>query len=120
MLRQLAAGAIVPAEAATKIATEEIYHLRHTGLWLRRMGLGTDEPRPRPDRAGHAVALCAATVRVAAGRWPADGCRDHPRRCPAMARVGEPDAAVPGRVRSSPAADALPRRDIPAPNTRSI
>lgn len=51
-LRQLAAGSYRPlAEAATKIATEEIYHLRHTSLWLRRMGLGTDESHARAQAA---------------------------------------------------------------------
>jgi ring-1,2-phenylacetyl-CoA epoxidase subunit PaaC len=39
------------AEAAAKIATEEIYHLRHTGLWLRRLGLGTDESHARAQAA---------------------------------------------------------------------
>jgi ring-1,2-phenylacetyl-CoA epoxidase subunit PaaC len=39
------------AEAATKIATEEIYHLRHTGLWLRRLGLGTEESHARTQAA---------------------------------------------------------------------
>ena len=51
-LRQLAASSYRPlAEAATKIATEEIYHLRHTGLWLRRMGLGTVESHTRAQSA---------------------------------------------------------------------
>lgn len=39
------------AEAAAKIATEEIYHLRHTGLWLRRLGLGTSESHARTQAA---------------------------------------------------------------------
>lgn len=39
------------AEAATKIATEESYHLRHTGLWLRRLGLGTEESHDRTQAA---------------------------------------------------------------------
>lgn len=39
------------AEAATKIATEEQYHLRHTGLWLRRLGLGTEESHRRTQDA---------------------------------------------------------------------
>ena len=39
------------AEAATKIATEELYHLRHTGLWLRRLGLGTEESHARTQAA---------------------------------------------------------------------
>ena len=39
------------AEAAAKIATEERYHLRHTGLWLRRLGLGTEESHHRTQAA---------------------------------------------------------------------
>lgn len=47
-LPQLAAGSYRPlAEAAAKIATEERYHLRHTSLWLRRLGLGTAESHAR-------------------------------------------------------------------------
>jgi ring-1,2-phenylacetyl-CoA epoxidase subunit PaaC len=51
-LSHLRASAYRPlAEAAAKIATEEIYHLRHTGLWLRRLGLGTDESHARAQAA---------------------------------------------------------------------
>lgn len=39
------------AEAAAKVNTEEIYHLRHTGAWIRRLGLGTDESRGRLQSA---------------------------------------------------------------------
>jgi ring-1,2-phenylacetyl-CoA epoxidase subunit PaaC len=51
-LPQLAASSFRPlAEAAAKINTEEIYHLRHTGLWLRRLGLGTQESHGRTQAA---------------------------------------------------------------------
>lgn len=51
-LGRLRASAHRPlAEAATKIATEELYHLRHTGLWLRRLGLGTEESHARTQAA---------------------------------------------------------------------
>jgi ring-1,2-phenylacetyl-CoA epoxidase subunit PaaC len=51
-LAHLKASAYRPlAEAAAKIATEEIYHLRHTGSWLRRLGLGTEESRARTQAA---------------------------------------------------------------------
>lgn len=51
-LRQLAASSYQPlAEAAAKIATEEVYHLRHTSMWLRRLGLGTDESHARTQTA---------------------------------------------------------------------
>jgi ring-1,2-phenylacetyl-CoA epoxidase subunit PaaC len=51
-LPHLAAGRYRPlAEAAAKINTEEIYHLRHTNLWLRRLGLGTEESHARTQAA---------------------------------------------------------------------
>ena len=39
------------AEAAAKIQTEELYHLRHTRLWVRRLGLGTSESHQRLQAA---------------------------------------------------------------------
>lgn len=51
-LDQLAATAYRPlAEAAAKIRTEEIYHLRHTQTWVRRLGLGTEESHRRMQNA---------------------------------------------------------------------
>lgn len=35
------------AEAAAKIRSEEIYHLRHTTAWMRRLGHGTQESHRR-------------------------------------------------------------------------
>lgn len=35
------------AEAAAKIINEEIYHLRHTSVWIKRLGLGTEESHRR-------------------------------------------------------------------------
>lgn len=39
------------ADAAAKIRTEEIYHLRHTMAWLKRLGLGTEESHERTQNA---------------------------------------------------------------------
>ncbi len=39
------------AEAAEKIQREELYHLRHTSLWVERLGLGTEESNRRMQRA---------------------------------------------------------------------
>ncbi len=39
------------AETAAKIRTEEIYHLRHTRAWVRRLGLGTEESHRRMQLA---------------------------------------------------------------------
>lgn len=51
-LPQLASSVYRPlAEAAAKIATEERYHLRHSSLWLRRLGLGTTESHARLQAA---------------------------------------------------------------------
>ena len=38
-------------DAAAKIRTEEIYHLRHTTTWLKRLGLGTEESHNRTQNA---------------------------------------------------------------------
>ncbi|WP_420630062.1 1,2-phenylacetyl-CoA epoxidase subunit PaaC [Candidatus Leptofilum sp.] len=39
------------AEAAAKIRNEEIYHLRHTSNWIKRLGLGTEESNQRTQAA---------------------------------------------------------------------
>ena len=39
------------AGAAAKIRKEEIYHLRHTKAWVRRLGLGTKESKLRMQTA---------------------------------------------------------------------
>jgi ring-1,2-phenylacetyl-CoA epoxidase subunit PaaC len=38
-------------DAAAKIRSEEIYHLRHTMAWLKRLGLGTEESHSRTQNA---------------------------------------------------------------------
>jgi ring-1,2-phenylacetyl-CoA epoxidase subunit PaaC len=38
-------------EVAAKIQREEIYHLRHTHNWVKRLGLGTEESRKRMQLA---------------------------------------------------------------------
>ena len=41
------------ADTAAKIRPEELYHLRHTRTWVRRLGLGTEESNKRmQNRAG--------------------------------------------------------------------
>jgi ring-1,2-phenylacetyl-CoA epoxidase subunit PaaC len=39
------------AEACAKIRNEEIYHLRHTSNWIKRLGLGTEESNQRTQAA---------------------------------------------------------------------
>jgi len=39
------------AEAAAKMRAEEVYHLRHTRAWVRRLGLGTEESNRRMQAA---------------------------------------------------------------------
>lgn len=39
------------AEACAKIRSEEIYHLRHTSSWIKRLGLGTEESNQRTQAA---------------------------------------------------------------------
>ncbi len=115
MLAHLKASTYTPlAEAAAKIATEEAYHLRHTGLWLRRLGLGTEESHSRTQAAVDAlwpyaqqlfVPLPGDAALVAAGIIP---------ELPAVRREWE------GQVRPYLTEcrliipdEALPRRDIP-------
>lgn len=51
-LEKLAASPQAPlAEVAAKIRTEELYHLRHSGAWLPRLGLGTAESHARTQAA---------------------------------------------------------------------
>ncbi|UCG23856.1 MAG: phenylacetate-CoA oxygenase subunit PaaC [Chloroflexota bacterium] len=52
LLAELAGSSYRPlAEAAAKMRPEEIYHRRHTGAWIRRLGLGTAESNGRVQRA---------------------------------------------------------------------
>jgi ring-1,2-phenylacetyl-CoA epoxidase subunit PaaC len=39
------------ADAAAKMRPEEVYHLRHTRAWVRRLGLGTEESNRRMQAA---------------------------------------------------------------------
>ena len=39
------------AQACAKIRNEEIYHLRHTSNWVKRLGLGTEESNQRMQAA---------------------------------------------------------------------
>jgi ring-1,2-phenylacetyl-CoA epoxidase subunit PaaC len=43
------------ADVAAKIRQEEIYHLRHTSNWVKRLGLGTEESNLRVHRALEAL-----------------------------------------------------------------
>lgn len=52
LLDQLRYGRYQPlAEAAMKMRNEEIYHLRHTSSWIKRLGLGTEESNQRTQAA---------------------------------------------------------------------
>jgi len=51
-LAALRASAYQPlADAAAKAQREELYHLRHTFAWVRRLGLGTEESHRRMQAA---------------------------------------------------------------------
>lgn len=67
------------AEAAAKMRPEEIYHLRHTAAWVRRLGLGTEESQRRmqialdqlwPSTLQLLALLPDETQLVEAGFWP--------------------------------------------------
>jgi ring-1,2-phenylacetyl-CoA epoxidase subunit PaaC len=102
------------AEAAAKIAIEERYHLRHTGLWLRRLGLGTAESHARAQTALDALwpyarqlfaPLPGDELLVTAGIIPDTGLMR--REWEALTRpfLAECDLIIPD--------EALPRRDVP-------
>ncbi len=70
------------AEAAAKIRTEELYHLRHSRAWIPRLGLGTEESHRRlqdaldalwPYAQGLGVPLDSEDELVEAGLVPATG-----------------------------------------------
>ncbi len=108
-LGHLAASGHEPlAQAAQKIATEERYHLRHTTLWLRRLGLGTAESHARSQAALDALwpyarqlfaPLPGDAALVAAGILPQAGplAREWEER--ARALLAECGLAVPDEVR---------------------
>jgi ring-1,2-phenylacetyl-CoA epoxidase subunit PaaC len=51
-LQALAQSAYQPlADAADKICRDEIYHLRHSQAWIKRLSLGTDESHRRTQQA---------------------------------------------------------------------
>lgn len=39
------------ANAAAKVRKEELYHVRHSSAWIRRLGLGTEESHRRTQKA---------------------------------------------------------------------
>ena len=43
------------SDAAAKVRTEELYHLRHTRAWVRRLGLGTAESNRKMQTALEAL-----------------------------------------------------------------
>lgn len=52
LLRHLVASSnLRVAEIAAKLRSEEIYHLRHTSNWVKRLGLGTEASHSRMQRA---------------------------------------------------------------------
>lgn len=81
LLARLQRSAYTPlAEAAAKALREELFHLRHSGLWIERLALGTAESRARLDAAVRTLwpllpqllaPLPGDAALVAAGIWPA-------------------------------------------------
>ncbi len=114
-LAHLAASRCAPlAQAAAKIATEERYHLRHTSLWLRRLGLGTAESHARLQAALDAlwlyawqlfVPLAGDTALAAAGIVPDPAAMAREWQGLTGPYLADCGLAVPDA--------AMPRRDIP-------
>jgi ring-1,2-phenylacetyl-CoA epoxidase subunit PaaC len=114
-LPHLASGSYRPlAEAAAKIATEERYHLRHTSLWLRRLGLGTAESHARLQAALDVLWPYARQLFVPlpgdATLRSADVIPDLPALRREWEGLTRPFLAECGLALPE---DALPRRDIP-------
>lgn len=106
LLARLQRSSYAPlVEAAAKAAKEEVFHLRHSGLWVRRLAGGTEESAAR---------LRAALERAwpyLTELWaplPGDAELTGSGILPAMAEVGE---ATLGRVR-----DALSTLDVEPPD----
>lgn len=114
-LPYLAESAYRPlAEAAAKVRREEVYHLRHTSLWLRRLGLGTEESHRRTQAALAAVWPYARQLFVPlpgddklldAGILPSLEAIGREWAAAAQVFLAECNLVVPD--------DGLPQRDIP-------
>ncbi|MFO7663080.1 MAG: 1,2-phenylacetyl-CoA epoxidase subunit PaaC [Chloroflexota bacterium] len=114
-LAHLVASSYQPvAEAAAKIKTEEIYHLRHTGMWLQRLGLGTDESHDRTQAALDTLWPYARQLFVP---LPGDGLLVQDEIIPdaEMLQREWEDMVRPflDECNFTVPDDALPRRDIP-------
>lgn len=92
------------ADAAAAIRKEEIYHLRHTSAWVRRLGLGTEESHRRMREAvealwGYARQLTAPLpeeeVLVEAGLIPSAGSMQTAWRAQVGALLAEAGLALP-------------------------
>lgn len=113
LLARLAHSSHAPlAQAAVKIGREELFHLRHSQLWLERLAHGTDESRERLSGAlATAVPLMSQLLAPLpgdhllhdAGMWPAhDELRDAvtARVSDALTAVGA-NLDVPGSAQVS-------------------
>lgn len=109
-LAALAASPCAPlAETAAKIQTEEIYHLRHTAAWVKRLALGTDESHRRMQAALDEL-------------YPYTGQLFDPNTEDSLAEWGVPD---PARLRAAWEARVIPflaesGLAIPAANPRTL
>lgn len=80
LLSRLRDSAYQPAaDAALRMRNEEIYHYRHSSVWVRRLGLGTEESHRRMQRALDVLWPLAGQLfcpqpgddlLIAAGYWP--------------------------------------------------
>lgn len=96
------------AEAAGKAATEEVFHLRHTGLWLERLAHGTDESAAR---IGAALERLAPYLPQLTEPLPGDSVLERAGVLPSMEAVGR---ATRTRIEAALAAVGLDLPQVPA------
>lgn len=98
------------AEIATKIRAEEIYHLRHTSNWVKRLGLGTAESHARMQKAlgdlwGYALQLFVPleheTELIMAGIVPELQALEHAWREMVVAHLSASGLVVPASISSA-------------------
>ncbi len=112
LLPRLERSAFEPmAEVAAKVRREELFHLRHSALWLERLAHGTDESRRRLEAAldellpllpGLLEPLPGDAALAAAGIYPDPAELEAAVRSRIAAALQKLDLDLPGASRAAP------------------